>query len=180
VNLLDLASCAHPYLFRGQKEQTKAFVFADSGREGKEEGDAGSHHGRVPKLNGLSTSPLFRECQNTAVGVSWPPCLCDVNSTKACSPAWLPLGPSVPQILWFQLCHFPKQCVLAVCQLHYWIDMPSLTLSTPGTSWVRSLSNRESTRLSTRESLQRILTDSVEPVGQQSGQAHRDRQWCRW
>jgi hypothetical protein len=135
--LLDLASCAHPYLFRGQKKQTKTFVFTGSGREEKEEGDAGSHHGRVPKLNGLSTSPLIRECQYTAVCVSGPPCLCDVNSTKACSAAWLPLGPGVPHILWFQLCHFPKQYVLAVCQLHYSVDMLSLTMSTPGTSQFR-------------------------------------------
>jgi hypothetical protein len=104
-----------------------------------------------------------------------PPFLCDVNSTKACSPAWLPLAHGVRHILWFKLCHFPKQYVLAVCQLYYSIDMPSLNVSTPGTSRVRCLSNRESTRLCTRESLQRILTDSVEPVGQQSGQVHRDR-----
>jgi hypothetical protein len=173
--LLGLASCAHPYQFRGQKEQTKVSVFAGSAREGKEEEGAGSHHGSLSKLNGLSTSPLFRECQYTPVCVSGPPCLCDVNSTKACSPAWLPLGSGVPHILWFQMCQFPKQYVLALCQLHYSVDMSSLTVSTLGNSRVRCLSDRESSRLCTRESLQRILTDSVEPVSQYSGQAHRDR-----
>jgi hypothetical protein len=74
-------------------------------------------------------------------------CLCDVKSTKACSPAWLPQGPGVPHILWFQLCHFPKQYVLAVCQLHYSMDLPSLTVSTLGSSLLWCFSNRESTRL---------------------------------
>jgi hypothetical protein len=65
-----------------QPDQT--FVCAGSGREGKEEGDVGSHHGRVPRLNGLSTSLVFRESLYTAL------CLCDVKSTKACSSVWLP------------------------------------------------------------------------------------------
>jgi hypothetical protein len=42
--------------------------------------------------------------------------------------------------------------------------MPRLTVSTPGISQFWFLSNRESTRFSTRESLQIILADSLESL----------------
>jgi hypothetical protein len=47
----------------------------------------------------LESSSLIRDSSHTALCVPQPPCLCDVNSTRACPLPWLLYGASFPHIV---------------------------------------------------------------------------------
>jgi hypothetical protein len=88
-------------LSKVQEKAAQMFVCPGSGRKGTAERGAERLHGGGGKVQAkwLESPSLIRDFSHTALCVSQPPCLWDVNSTRSHPLPWLLYGANFPHIV---------------------------------------------------------------------------------